>query len=413
MTKLWNISVLLSCVLLGVHASSKSSSSSTSESSNDVSSVEAGTGLDTSPESEVCTDFRTAIEQAIVLGSLDVTTLFSDVPLTSLNNRLDIFTQAIRNGDVTSEGYIVRFVAKLSDLLNDVIDECGFDLDDEFKEENLPSLLEAAFEALLQDLTNGFLGCFAVEDFLQNDLIFREDRPNFFLIIDYLPNFPTTAASQPFLAIEQAAVFNLLFHDENVATVFNLISQPIFAEFLELLTSTLSISPTDLLDGFSLDSVEDPFLQGNLTAFFAILTSQVSDVEFVNVIQNTCNIQLSDLQLEAISDFQFPDFFASVAADVSCQFIGIIVEEVTRIGSLNQAVVDAFNNFPLIFYRNFAPAASILLGMNVSVFELPLTDPVQLNMLRNGLVGGFQRCVPELNDSFLSIVEEFVSGFVL
>ena len=405
MKSLLIVSLVLSCLLHAVHTSSESSSSS--ESSNDVSSAQSATGS----ESAACTALRTTLEQALEAGSLDVATLLADesLDLTLLNNRLNIFVQAIRNGDVTSEVAIERFLAMLSTSVLNVIADC--DLDEIVRETNLASLLEVAFGSLLQDLTNGFLGCFVVEDFLQNDLILQADRDNFDAIISYLLNFTATVFVEPSVTFEQASVFNLSFHDANVVASFNLLQPPIFADVLELLTNTVAMRPTDLLENFTLDSV-DFALTGQIAEFDENLNLRASELAFVDVVRDTCNIDLSDLELQAISNLRLPDFTASVSADVNCNFIEIVVGEVTRIGEFNDAIFNTLFAVPFAFYHNFAPTLTVFIGIRSNIINLPISDSVEQDIIINDFVSSFQRCVPELNDTFLSFVDEFIITLV-
>ena len=180
MKSLWIASLLLSCIV-GVHASSDSSSSSSSSSgsSNDVSSVRASSESGASSESAICIALRTALDQTIEAGPLDVATLLTDAFLTSLNERLNNFRQAISSGDVTSQSRIIEFVQDLQGEVKEVIDECDLDSDEGFGEDDLEALLDAAFDVLLQDLISGLFGCFVVEDFVLKGIILRKDRPNF------------------------------------------------------------------------------------------------------------------------------------------------------------------------------------------------------------------------------------------
>ena len=113
-----------------------------------------------------------ALDQA---GSLDIPSLLSDVPLTSLNTTLSNFIQNISNGDVTSEEEVIRFVAELQDSFIEVLNKCGID----------EGLLNAtAFEALLEELITGLgsgedVGCLAAQEYLLNEIVLRSDRLNF------------------------------------------------------------------------------------------------------------------------------------------------------------------------------------------------------------------------------------------
>ena len=143
MKSLLIVSLVLSCLLHGVHASSESSSSS--ESSNDVSSVQASSDSFSSSESEICSALRTALEQETDAGSIDVATLLANASLTSLSDQLRNFRQRVSTGDVTSVQDITMFVAQLREAVEGIFGECDLDF----------SLIQNAFDDLLQDLING------------------------------------------------------------------------------------------------------------------------------------------------------------------------------------------------------------------------------------------------------------------
>ena len=136
-------------------------------------------GIFLSLEFETCKTLEAALDKA---GSLDIPSLLSKGPLTSLNTTLNNFIQNISNGDVTSEEDITRFVYDLKDSINDVIIDCDIDA----------SLLDNnTINNLLQELLNGLNGgeepgCVAVADFLANDLVFRADRGNLNALNDFL-----------------------------------------------------------------------------------------------------------------------------------------------------------------------------------------------------------------------------------
>ena len=145
MKKLSITIMLLSSILFTVNASSESSSSSSSESGNDVSSVQARSESEASSESEICSALRTALAQATDARSIDVATLLANASLTSLSDQLRNFRQRVSTGDVTSVQDITIFVAQLREAVEGIFDECDLDF----------SLIENAFDDLLQDLING------------------------------------------------------------------------------------------------------------------------------------------------------------------------------------------------------------------------------------------------------------------
>ena len=96
----------------------------------------------------------TSLNRAIAVGSLDVPFLLSDVPLTSLDSQLDQFLQDVSSGDVACKK-IDKFVKGLEKDVEKVIKRCDLDSDEEFDEDDLDALLEAAFDVLFQDLIDG------------------------------------------------------------------------------------------------------------------------------------------------------------------------------------------------------------------------------------------------------------------
>ena len=142
----WIASLFLLVSLSSSHARSRSSSSS-SKSKKSLSSTSMSERVD-------CNALRNALNQAIAVGSLDVPFLLSDVPLTSLNSQLDQFLQDVSSGDVACKK-IDKFVKGLEKDVEKVIKRCDLDSDEEFDEDDLDALLEAAFDVLFQDLIEG------------------------------------------------------------------------------------------------------------------------------------------------------------------------------------------------------------------------------------------------------------------
>ena len=83
--------------------------------------------------------------QALMDGTLDVASLLAEVPLTSLRDQLSDFRRNVSTGDVTSVQDITMFVAQLREAVEKIFDECDLDF----------SLIQNAFDDLLQDLING------------------------------------------------------------------------------------------------------------------------------------------------------------------------------------------------------------------------------------------------------------------
>ena len=170
--------------------------------------------------SETCPPLRETVTSAVNDGTVDVTALLADELLTSLNDQVNNFNQNINNGDVTSEEQIERFVAELSDSLNnDVITGCGLNAELGLDVVRLKNLIGDALEVILQDLTQLF-SCTSIESFLSNEIVLRIERANFSAI-----TFLLTASGANSQLSSSFSAFDLDFHSGNVQDFVSRISQ--------------------------------------------------------------------------------------------------------------------------------------------------------------------------------------------
>ena len=171
------------------------------------------------------------------------------------------------------------------------------------------------------------------------------------------------------------------------------------------------MSPDGLLETFTLGDLSGSVLRVSLDAFIEDLNLSDIQVEFLNILNDTVDFQLSELELEALSDLIETDLLAFVASELNCQFIEIVVEQITQIGFFSPAVGMALESINFVFYQNFAPTTSFFIGIGLETIALPVSSPAQQEMLIADFVSGLERCVPELDPNSLSIVNESFNFF--
>ena len=415
--KAFRISILMLFCITTTQASSESSHGrSKSERSNDVSSLQASSVSEVRAETN-CTALRISLKQAINAGPLNVGNLLADASLTSLNERLNDFIQAIRNVDVRSQFKVREFVKDLQGEVKEVIDECDLDSDEGFDEDDLEALLDAAFDVLLQDLINGLLGCFAVEDFLLNEIIFRVDRPNFTAVNLFL-NTSIPFGPSPLVLVfnDLVSVFNLSFHDENVARFLAVLNGlPVFAEFNADLTMFLAdASSSNFFLAFFQSIISTP-VDGRDAVLEIVANSSISTLrlQFTEIFTNTCNLDLSTEQEEAVFDWFETDVRAVTLAAVECEVVDLLVNSFLPAVSESglTLVFIAFLLFAQYAPTNF-PVFTFLLIANSSILELDFSLITNLAIeddLRSSLLLGIERCIANFSDEQRSDLNDAIS----
>ena len=180
-----------------------------------------------------------------------------------------------------------------------------------------------AFSVLLQDLINGLLGCFSVEDFLLDGIILREDDPFVTEVSQFLSaRSPLREGPDAVLEFSEiASVFDLSFNEDNLDRFLCVLNGlPVFADFNSDLTAFL-----DKANSFNFSS---QFVNADPSDFRDVVLENIPNsllsilrLEFSEILDNSCNIELSTEQEEAVLDLFEVDVRAVILAAVECNLV--------------------------------------------------------------------------------------------
>ena len=247
--------------------------------------------------------------------------------------------------------------------------------------------------------------CSALDDFLSDDIILREHRPNIIDVGKFL-NASFSFGKNRTEFGELASVFDLGFHEENVARLIDVLKGlSAFAGFNASLTQLFAEAESFIFPGSFFGFREVAF------DFVSNLSISTLRLQFTEILTNTCDLDLSTEQQEAIFDLFETDVRALTLAAVECGLVEVLLNSflpaIIAFGFNGEAVLIFFLSFACFAPTNFATFAVLFLTalLNVASFAIPSVQ----EDLKSAFFDGIGRCVANISDELRTNVNDTFS----
>ena len=118
-------------------------------------------------------------------------------------------------------------------------------------------------------------------------------------------------------------------------------------------------------------------------------------LQFREILDNSCNIEVSTEQEEAVLDLFEVDVRAVVLAAVECNLVELLLNDLPKLHHQGYKVFEFFQNFAVSTPTNFAQFSAIFLRNFVIGFP-EISDPAFREEVQSSFSDGVDRCVSNI-----------------